>query len=328
MLEEKVPQNDRYMYLDNFEGWQNYYDWYKDLSKPENDRENPNIGLFKFSTGNLKGMPYGEFIAYMIAKQCEIPACKVEFAKVPYWDGREAVGSLSFRHLKKDDEFTMLIKVFNEYCEKNNKDCESELNIEGVIDTIKYFGEKNNQSQEHINSMIRKIIDITIFDCTFANPDRSLYNLAVYKTKEGFCDIYPIYDNCDTLGFSTEERYLEDILRLDDKLFSTHVASNYISYLGIPERLDYARQECTLPVNVVQYLLENYPEETKLSIEKVSKFTKKDLDKLLLRLPNLDPRYKFLAQRIFTDRFQKLSAIYDKSLQDKTFDSKEMLKAI
>ena len=178
-------------------------------------------------------------------------------------------------------------------------------NVEVILETLEYYCTKKNQADK-IPEIRKAFFDMCIFDIKFANRDRHDENFGLkVDSLTGEISFYPLFDNEQILGMQEDETNIEKYLH-NPKEYTKFKTKELTSYIGIPKKI-----QKTKPTELLEYLLENYYDETTASLEEFDKYQLEDLEELLEVCPNLSKSHKELAKKIYIERVQEIEKTVD-----------------
>lgn len=274
---------------------------------------------------------YGEFIASLIAKKVNIPACDVELVRkrMHYTRSKSAKfeiipGCISYSDLKAGESLTLAITILAWYKSEHKDEYFKIMDPLGWYDENDYSIDPNNASvnnnlelvipafeayvkeicggtQEDCDNVRQSIIDMVTFDCSYANRDRNDENYGLAIGPNGKIRFYPIFDNEYILGFSEVE---EDIIKYNAARLQEHINKDLYSTMGISSKVTKLT-----PTAMMTYLFTTYPEETKKAYDKISSFKETDLVEIMDQCEGLSDLYKAYALRIFRIRQREIRAV-------------------
>lgn len=290
---------------------------YARKSPVNNDiRENKNRFMFKVNVTDVP-IDIAEEVAYKIANSIGISCCRAEVCKRKrnsIVKDTYDVGVRSFYNLSQKDKLISSSTLVNEYIKYLNGSIDSiphlydfELIMKSILHRIMKVSQR--PYSEFLN-VRQQFIDMMIFDLKFANYDRGRDNWMLrHSMATGEFSLYPMYDNEAILGFDAP---------IDIASFNSTEISDYSNSLKYPivRPLDKNRVNY---LDMMEYLLEKYPKETKKSMEKVFMFTYEDLEHVLDEYENLHEDRKKIIKKIFLDRDLKMKHIYKTYLEKEDF---------
>ena len=260
---------------------------------------------------------YGEYVAYRIAEEIGVPACIVDMAKRKHTNKytrktSDIEGCISYIHKLKGDSVVSGITILEEYrrevLEKQGiqSNASDNNNIDTIIKAVDwYLRKKSDLSNQRINEILKSIVEMTVFDCAFGNSDRNDDNWGIwFKPNEEDInqrvELYPTYDNERILGFMEREDIVRSILENDQSVKRYH-NETLLSRIGFPpekEKVNYK--------DMINYMLEHYPEWTRSGLDKVLNLKEKDLEEILDECEGLEDSYKSFSMAIFKDRRENI----------------------
>lgn len=270
---------------------------------------------------------YGEYIASIILKQLGKKACKVDLGIATIrnrFNGKETPvkGSLSHFQLRQDEmmipanivieDFKALYpKRYRELTERGRTNSEKNYtNIELILKAFEHKFRKNGQEQD-IPAMRQELIDMCVFDILFANRDRHDENFGLRLGQEtGRLSFYHLYDNEQILGMQ-EKSSAAKIYLSNEKEYEKFKETELTSCIGIPGKIQKIQAR-----ELLEYLLQNYPNETRVALEDFGRYKLSNLEELLGVIDGLSQEHKDFAKKIFVDRQKEVDMIV------KTSDSK------
>ena len=210
---------------------------------------------------------------------------------------------------KDEEQYRRFFPKGNSQSEKNYANIEVILNsaLEDLIE---------NGQEEKFPDIRKSIISTCIFDMKFANRDRNDDNLG-FKINQDNNDIsfYHLFDNEQILGFQEDiidvKRYLKN-----PKAYEKFKEEKLTSYIGVPD------SHCRVNFKVLlQYLLDNYYEETMEAIDDIGQYKLSHLQELMERCKGLSDEHKEFAKKVFLDREREMNdfiAEYNKRLKEQS----------
>lgn len=297
----------------------------------EGTKQPTSFGFFKSKKGYNKKYQnkkeyanhYGEYISYIILKQLEKKACKVELGvttiKYPYSDKNiEIEGILSHYQLSKSEmvvQANVIIDYFkqgepNKYEELSRKNRnisdKNYTNVEILLQAFRKYFEKNNHQNE-IPKMRKSFFDMCAFDLIFANRDRHEENFGLridQKTEQ--ISFYHLFDNEQILGLQENRVDVQKYLS-NEQEFNKFKERELTSCIGIPEKPQKIK-----PTELLEYLLIHYPEEITNSLEDIGRYKVTDLQELMDTCEGLSDEHKKLATKVFLEREKEINQTVEK----------------
>lgn len=261
---------------------------------------------------------YGEYISYIILKQLGKKVCKVDLGntkiKNPHTSKEVDVeGILSHYQLDKHEMMQPAEVIISDYKE-GHKSLYRRLTERGRTDfpnnytnveiILKAFEEKYKEAGQEadIPKMRKDFFDMCMFDLKFANRDRHDENFGLKIDQiTGKLEFYHLFDDEQILGMQEEKSDIRKYLATD-KRYKQFEQEQLTSCIGIPgntQKID--------SMSLLTYLLEKYPEETKKSLEDISRYRLSNLEELFNKFDGLSREHKEFAKKIFIDREQKIA---------------------
>jgi len=176
---------------------------------------------------------------------------------------------------------------------------------------------KYDRPYSEYKEFMQDFIDMVVYDIKFGNVDRVTTNWHLRRNHStGKIDLYPIFDNESILGFSEiiPDNFDEDTLR---------EFNVYRFPIGRP--IDRERGERVLASDLIRYLLENYPNQMRVSLKKAYRVKKEDLEEILDNLPGVPKRRREFAIKNFEYRDKYLRNIVEDYVRNKK-DESQILK--
>ena len=112
--------------------------------------------------------------------------------------------------------------------------------------------------------------------------------------------MYPTYDNERILGFMEREDIVSSILENDESVKRYH-NETLLSRIGFPPKKEKVNYK-----DMINYMLEHYPEWTRSGLDKVLNLREKDLEEILEECEGLEDSYKNFSMAIFKDRRENI----------------------
>ena len=279
---------------------------------------------------------YGEYIASIILKQLGKKVCKTDLAEAnfvhPFTKERIKIMGVLSHHQTSLNESVILSESVCEKYRSKMKDGEEEeyrkffpkgnsqseknyANIEVILNSALDFLTENGQ-EEKFPDIRKKIINTCIFDMKFANRDRHDENLG-FKINQDNNDIsfYHLFDNEQILGMQEDQKDVKRYLK-SPKAYEKFKEEKLTSYIGVPG------SHCRVNFKVLlQYLLDNYYDETMEAIDDIGQYKLSHLRELMEHCQGLSDEHKEFAEKIFLDREREMNefiAEYNKRLKDQS----------
>ncbi len=263
---------------------------------------------------------YGEYIAYIILKQLEKSACKVDLGtlviKHPY-SGKEIPvdGILSHFQLSQEEVFLPISTYIQDY-KKTHSEKYKDLtergrtssdknytNVEVILETINSLFKKRGRAAD-IPKIRKQFFDMCIFDVMFANRDRHDENFGLKANQTtGEVSFYPLFDNEQILGMQEERKNVVKYLT-NPKEYEKFKKSYLTTCIGIPGKTQHISAK-----ELLTYLLEHYYDETMDSIQDIGRYQLSDLEKVMDVCEGLSPEHKEFAKKIFLERQKEISEV-------------------
>lgn len=287
----------------------------------------PNLGMRKkdFKFTKTSAAMYGELIAHLLQKKIGFPTCDVDILKrnvivprsksgrkveingcISYLDLQEgedlvqAINVLAWYKTEHHDEYVKIMnplgleeinemdRMFDINNDKNNN------NLELIIPAFEaYAREQCSASEEKVAQLRQNLINMVVFDCKFANPDRNdeNYGLAISQNS---LRLYPSFDNEYILGMP---EFVEDLEKFSAARLQEHIDRDLTSRMGVSSKVEKLGYQ-----SMLTFLFTTYPEETKKAYEAITKIKENDLVEIMDECEGLDYVHKDYALRIFRSR--------------------------
>lgn len=255
------------------------------------DKQNRQMALFKprrFEYGDKKifcANHYGEVVAYILAKESEIPVCRAELAHLSRYysnihkernngTSEEKDGCITYNVLRSDEELEhgrSIIEYFilskrSEYERLTENDLVhyADDNLEVILFSIEertrsFYADIPGISSDYIEIKVksnrRDAIRMMVYDCLYGNNDRHDENWAMRRGKSDI-SLYPLYDNERVLGLYENENLVKNALEKET------VESVSEEVLFSRMRVPGEKNKFSNYKDVLMYLIKNYREET------------------------------------------------------------------
>ena len=301
------------------------------------------FGLFKSKKGynskynNTKEYAnhYGEYIAYIILKQLGKKVCNVDLGEIsithPYSHKDIIVqGILSHYHLSQEDIFRPISSIAERYKNKMKKELDNSkefrkmfpkgktnsdknyTNVEVILKSLESFYKENGQ-EEKIPEARKKFFDMCMFDLKFANRDRHDDNFGLkISQRTNNISFYNLFDNEQILGMQEEIGSIKTYLK-DEVEYKRFKNRELTSCIGIP-----GKTQKIPATELLQYLLENYYDETMDSYKDISRYKKENLEEVLQIFPDLSKEHKKFALKIFEERTKEMENVIQNYTKKRT----------
>ena len=275
----------------------------------EYQRKNP-INIYQKDNGNhfiyknnvyMEDVYFGEVVGSRIAEATIGNACRARLAKkhrdcTPYWDN----GVISYYYLAEGDKIFSIYYLLGQYYEKEYGNNYSLYPILPSMDTVIKALSYSMTSVFHrpfaeLDVLKQQYIDMIMFDCKLGNYDRTLENWMIYQDAlTQRISMYPLFDNEAVLGFDEPifegEDTLKEIIQYCHKQKTRYI---------VTESKDLHQFTAG---EVVKFLLQKYPKEARISLNKVRQFSLSDLTSLLEEFPDMSEERKNFTKKMFVAR--------------------------
>ena len=223
------------------------------------DRHNLKSGFFKYQKYNCSEA-CSEKLACEIAKVLNIETAQIEFAK----DEKGILGIISYLFIKDGETHTDAKDFFNVNQFDRRKFCK--------ISSIKIFLDSFGKNE------FEKFIEIMVFDALIGESDRHEENWGLTKNINGY-SLSPLYDSsCNLLRAFKNSEIARPYYNKEKNLEEYSNKSKTCIY---KENLQGRYKHFEL----IEKLLEDYPQITKNKIKKLKKLTNLKIRIILNRLP-------------------------------------------
>lgn len=218
------------------------------------------IGFFKYEKYNCSEA-CSEKLAYEIAKCLKIKSARIEFAK----DENGTLGIISYLFINSSNTHTDAKDFFNVNDFDRKKFCK--------IANIKSFLDKYGENE------FKSFIEMMVFDALIGETDRHEENWGLLKIDKEKYTMSPLYDNgCNLLRQFKDEEFARPYYENEKSLEDFAKKSQTCIYRDTGNGR-YRHFE------LIEKLLQNYPEITKEKIRKLKKLKKWKIKKILNKLP-------------------------------------------
>ncbi len=304
------------------------------------DSINSRKGLFKpkrYEFGDKKvfcANHYGEFVGYALAMYSDVPVCKAELAHLSrYYKNihkfrnngtpEEKDGCITYSKLMDHDILKhgkIVIDLFsNSQREKFNKLSEKDSafnkpdNIEVILASVEeatrsFYREKSDCPENYIEQKVREnrssMIQMMVYDCLYGNNDRHDENWAM-KINKSDISVYPLYDNERVLGLYENQNFIEEALKLNK--VEEVSEKTLFSRMRVPGDKN---EKCSYK-DVLEYLMQNYTEETATALKKsLSNNTPEIVQGILEECEGLPECYVDFGTRMYQSRYNFAKNLY------------------
>ena len=275
------------------------------------NRKNHNRFFLKISKWNVD-QHLGEYIGYKIAQKIGFRCCDIDIYKAPRSGKTDIIeyGAISFIEEAEDDITYLPHNMIQEYRKKNGLEIKKNW-IYGIDTVLNSFLKKvtdDGRPYEDFLEFKQDFINMMIYDIKFTNADRSSDNWLIRTDKATKkTDLYPLFDNAAILGFVVDtpntdnlEEYAKKIREYDIGHPVTIVTQN--SEMIGQDTEDYR--------DMLKYLLNKYPKETKKALDAACSFTVNDLKNELDKIDDMDINRKKFTIAVFVQRDREVRQIY------------------
>lgn len=272
-----------YFLADIYNESRGIYEYRRKEPKNESSRKNHN-GLFLKTNKWSDTLHIGELVGCLIAQKIGFKACDVELFRKHRVRNLYDIGAMSYIELSKDDSTIAAENYIRKYKKLNNIPYPASRTVD--IDTIfgAIFGlmqTEHRPYQEYLNFK-QDFINMIIFDIKLLNADRILENWLIRKNRTtGEIDLYPMFDNSAILGFEREvPPKIEGREEEYEKAIEAYSEEERPISITSPKKRN-KENEAENYREVLRYLLQKYPTETKKALIQAEQFTVKDLEEIL-----------------------------------------------
>ena len=275
----------------------------------ENEKDNGNVFVYKNDFVN-NDVYFGEVVGSCIARSTIENGCRAELAKKSRGIAFDN-GVISFYYFAEKDEPIAPYNVLTDYCAKEKMERVNFPAVDLILKALAdYIVKKNGRPYAEFEAVKQQYVDMVMFDCKFGNYDRGIENWLLYrdgKSKE--IKLYPLFDNEAVLGFDAKPTcdFQEMIAYCQRQDMKYYVSSS--------DNFRHSKME-----DVEKYFLRNYPKEAKIAVEKVNRYSMKDLNALLNQFPDMGEERKAFTLRMFATRDYLFSKYQEEILMEKEMD--------
>lgn len=305
------------------------------------DKEKSASGLFKPKRqefGDKKvfcGNHYGEVMGYLLTLGTELPACKSELAHLSkYYENihkernhgtsQEKDGCITYSNLEQGEElehgknivefFTLHYSELFEMLSKNDPKKDFAIdNLEVILAAMEkrireFYAFKSDITDSKIEEKIilsrKRAIQMIVYDCLYGNNDRHDENWGL-KINDEDISLYPLYDNERVLGLYENQNVIEKALNSNavDKISEKMLFSRM--------RVPGDKSKHSSYKNVLNYLIQNYNEETKVALDKIlSAVTPDRVRGILEECEGLPKCYVDFGTQMYESRYNFAKDLY------------------
>lgn len=255
------------------------------------------VGLFKFPKSDETFEHFSEKISCELARIIGIESAKIDLG---IYEG--ILGSISYLINDKSKEsliegVTLISKYRPNYDTFKLKDLDSNeyYSFDMILESIKLYGLKHD------------FFKVVIFDYLIGNSDRHHSNWGILQSddKIKFC---PIYDNGSSLCCYVKESDIKSKIN-DNQWFNSIVISKSKSII----RLDQTKKSKPTHKEVMQYLSDNYYEDTVDFVKNIKEKLNEDVISNLIEKYSyniLTEERKYFLKRYLVKKIEELISIY------------------
>ncbi len=262
------------------------------LINPETNQ----TGLFKYKKDEYTTDHVSECIAYKIACLLDIRCAKFELGT---YHGRE--GSMSYNIISGKQSLVEGIHYILKKHPKYDKDTlvakdHEVYSLEMIKESIESFLD------------FKEFLTIPLFDYLIGNTDRHQNNWAVIS-EEGKLYFSPLYDNSSSLCAYMNEKDLVACLGKDKVKWKSVVETKSRSIIRITSK----DTKKPTHLEILQYICENYYEETKETVSKIIlRITEENIDRILQEYTNevLSANKKKIIKKFLLSKVEKMQEVY------------------
>ena len=247
-----------------------------------------------------------EMLGYLLAKACGIDACETELAIYPTIRDRYENAVISYEECSSDETTILPINIVKTYRKKVGIIQENDwiLDTESILNTVFERIRNNGRPMSDYDKFLQDFIDMMIFDIRFVNSDRDHKNWLLRENKKtGEISMYPLYDNASVLASEN----LEDSEHLTQEQAEELSRTHPLSILLFQDFMAGKRE--TNYQDMFKYLMRKYPEQTKKSLEKVSRVDENLLGELIDSIPGFDENKKDQLVKVFKARGRQMEEL-------------------
>ncbi|MGN1330090.1 MAG: hypothetical protein ACI4VN_01970 [Clostridia bacterium] len=271
-----------YFLADIYNESRGIYEYRRKEPQNETSRKNHN-GLFLKISKWSNTLHIGELVGCLIAQKIGFKTCDVELFRQHRIRNLYDIGAISYIELAKDDTIITAESQITRHKKLNNMPypISQTVDIDTIFDAIFRLMQTEHRPYQEYLKFKQDFINMIIFDIKVLNSDRTLENWLIRKNKTtGEIDLYPMFDNSAILGFEEnvppetegEEEY--------EKIVKDYNEKEKTIAITTPKKRNTENQAESYR-EVLMYLLQKYPIETKKAIIQSEKFTVKDLKEIL-----------------------------------------------
>lgn len=331
--------------------------WYTDFS----DSTHPKNGLFKPKRYEFKDKKvfcanhYGEFVGYLLAQNSHTASCPAELAILTKYyphihkernggTPEEKKGCIIYSLLEKKDVLEAGSLVIENYPELRRK-CKSEDDIELFLTSVEfrtrkfyedYYGKdriflpekhfnfaQEELTEEYVENKVKEnriqAIEMIVYDCLYGNNDRHTDNWSMvqkYRDDRADIELYPLYDNERVLGLYENQNTINSLL-VNGKIDKSH-ENVLFSRMSVPNNT----KGNSNYKDVLEYIINNYPEETTRILERhLRTNTPEKVKNLLASCEGLPSCYINFGSQMYQDRYEFAKELLERN---KNFKNKQL----
>lgn len=316
------------------------------------DSKNYVQGLFKpkrYEFGDKKvfcANHYGEFVGYVLAMYSDIPVCKAELAHLSKYyrnihkfrnngTPEEKDGCITYSKLGKND-ILKHGKIVVDFFSSKKRDEFSKLsendsfvnktdNLEVVLASVEdktrtFYKDKNDCPENYIERKVKQnredTIQMIVYDCLYGNNDRHDENWGM-KISNTDISLYPLYDNERVLGLYENQNVIEKAL--NSNTVEEFSEKTLFSRMRVPgDKNKYSSYK-----DVLEYLMQNYSEETRASLDKIlSSVTPDRVKGILEECEGLPRCYVDFGTQMYESRYNFAKDLYQNKKINSTINLK------
>jgi len=297
-------------------------------------------GLFKpkrYEFGDKKvfcANHYGELVGYILALRSGIPVCKAELAHLSkYYKNihkfrnngtpEEKDGCITYSKLKDGDMLKhgkLIVDIFSSKQRERfnsltpedsfiNKADNLEVVLSAVEDrTRAFYEEKSDIPNDYVEGKVKQnkldTIQMIVYDCLYGNNDRHDENWGMLVNDTDI-SLYPLYDNERVLGLYENQNIIEGALKSDN------VEKTSEEILFSRMRVPGDKSKHSNYKDVLEYLMQNYTDETELALKKsLTNNTPADVERILKECEVLPECYVEFGTRMYKSRYEFAKGLY------------------
>ena len=179
------------------------------------------------------------------------------------------------------------------------------IDIDDYINSYIHF--LTTRGEENPGEVRQEIIDRIIFDLKLGI--KGINNIKLRNNKNA--ELQPHYLSSGMLGLNLRKEWINQELEKEEQEFTKDIENEFKPQFKLS-----GKRERASTSEILKYLLEKYPEQTRKAHKKVEKFKEEDLKRELENCEGIEEFHKEFALKVFSSRNKEFEEIIERTIEE------------